>query len=269
MLHAVISNKATPADVTGEGRKTPMEDLITSAVFGPLTYLGGAARNFLNEMMEKAGFGQGNDFFQRDEGIEISFWPKLRPENSERTYVEPDIVVIGKATDAEDEPHLRVLIIEVKWNAPLEPNQLKEQWEARCTCTALTNLAHASEVKFRHLLLVRNRRSGDLQQLDEHARAADAKLLTWHDISELAKRASETENPSTDEARCWARDVAAFLNRLGVRTQIGWEEVALEDVDCLPAFFTHLPHSMQVGWTDLSAMHVSSEGTACIGERNG
>lgn len=256
MLHAVNHGKATPADVTEKGKRTPLEDLITSAVFGPLIYSGDASRIFFNRMMDKAGFKHDVGFFRGDEDIRVIFWPKLPRTGVERRYVEPDVIVVGNV-----EACPKVLIIEIKWNAHLGPNQLNDQWEACHQCGASLGLEDVKNTDFKHLLLVRNRHHDDLRQLDAHPDKGNARLLTWHDISELVAK-------GTGMADLWAGDVKDFLQRLGVRTQGGWAAVALEGVDYIPARFTALPCPAQLGWSDRSLAQVSSISTFYAGEGN-
>ncbi len=222
-----------------------MEDLITSAVFGPLMYMGDASRIFFNLMMDKAGFKNDGTFFQDDEDIQIIFWPKLPRSGVGRRHVEPDIVVIGNRGENPN-----ILIIEIKWNAHLGLNQLRDQWDARHRCAERAKLSVGSKAGFRQLLLVRNRHHDDLQQLDKRRKKSDVRLLTWHDISELTTHGAGKATP-------WARDVKDFLRKLGVRTQVGWASVALEEVDCISATFSSLPCLAQMGWGARSLEHVS------------
>ncbi|PCI41455.1 MAG: hypothetical protein COB46_03560 [Rhodospirillaceae bacterium] len=241
MLNAVGQKKAKIKDAV-DAKRHPTEDIITSSVFGPLAYFeANDALTFMNALMEEVGFTQ-ESFFKNCSSLDFKFWPRLPVVNStyRKNYIEPDLVITGKQGDDK-----YILIIEVKWGAELETDQLKDQW----------NAAQELEpsAKIHHLLLVRNKGDKDQKQLKQHQKnCTHASRITWHDVSKITaplKLGGEVDKASG--LKSWKNDVHTFLKIMGVSSQSGWGSIGLQDVLPLPdrgckllAFLS----AYQVGW---------------------
>lgn len=111
MIDAVIRRKAE-AFFLKNREHTPFEDCLVSAVFGPLRYMSAEAGWLGTETL----LGLAPEEIACDR-FDISFWP---PADVGR--VEADMVITAAFAGRE-----RKLIIEVKWNAALGPDQLLRQ----------------------------------------------------------------------------------------------------------------------------------------------
>ena len=101
------------------GVRRPQEDLVTSALFGSVTLLPFPDRRRAFDLilgfdcLEAAEFPDGVD-------VAVRFWPGFRGTGMRRR-VEPDILL---------ECDGRVVIVEVKWHAPLSDGQLDAEIDA-------------------------------------------------------------------------------------------------------------------------------------------
>lgn len=140
MLEAVARRKANwlfnaGSEKTFNGKRRPQEDMVTSAVFGSIWQMSqldryGSLEILLgHEAFKATGFTPEVD-------INVSFWPRL-PGHAGRMHVEPDIIL--KAAD-------KLVIVEVKWHAPLSKRQLEQQVKAVGSdkITAVVMLGEAS-----------------------------------------------------------------------------------------------------------------------------
>jgi len=226
--------------VTGEGRKNPTEDLITSAVFGPLAYFGAAAVPFLDAIIQQADFEPPASLCGEDQ-IQFLFWERWKDAKSGQAYVEPDLVI-----EIRSGTQLYIIIVEIKWGAPFHENQLQIQWN-----TAQSIYGGAAEpVELRHLLIVRTFNESDDRQYREHWLSHKRKVgrLTWQELSEAVKSLRSVDGG----LGLWANDVCAFLTRNGIRTQSGWPLLGLtHEISSYPHFADALLRDhpgAQKGW---------------------
>lgn len=121
MLEALIRHKINRS--VSEGRFNPIEDTLTSSVFGTLQYLPddvfwqivfGGCGNCVEDLPEDIGMIKS-----------IDFWRKLDPSGtSNKKYVEPDVLI-------ETDSHC-IIIEAKKTDDPY--NQYESQWEKEITC---------------------------------------------------------------------------------------------------------------------------------------
>ena len=127
MLHAIANNKAT-AFVnrlsTEESIRQPLEDMITSTVFGPLDLMSDElAAQGLSQIL-----GPKVRAFQLRSAT-LSFWP--RQELGTTQYRQSDVEAQCQRGGAQPIQ----LRIEVKWGRSPDPNQLLAPPYFQCLCT--------------------------------------------------------------------------------------------------------------------------------------
>lgn len=124
MMEAVGRRKAhwlfgAGSEKAFSGKHRPQEDMVTSAVFGSIKlmsqeYRFEALKILLGQnAFEATGFVKSHD-------VEAELWPRLTGLKGRR-HVEPDVLL--RSTD-------KIVIVEVKWHAPLSERQLERQIEA-------------------------------------------------------------------------------------------------------------------------------------------
>lgn len=215
MLHAVNQRKAKLAAFKGAGERVPLEDLVTSTIFGSLTFLRSQERAFV---LSKLWSGLGLPPLAIDQDLSIDFWPKMlisAPGFRDR-YVEPDVTI----TDASG----AVVVVEVKWGAPLSDLELSSQWMA---------LEPSRRAKATHILLVQDPRrySPSIVECRAALRKAgesgwDLKTRSWREFGDQCRKL--TIDPDADPGvRNWARLVHAFLRREMPGGMLGWDNLEL------------------------------------------
>lgn len=218
MLHAVNRKKARLDAFRGPGQKVPLEDMVTSTIFGPLLFIdqeeAAAAVSLVLSALEiarPAWVGPAH----------LSLWPKRRTlEHLRSSHVEPDAEIVDVAGNA--------LIIEVKWGARLSHNELASQW------LALTAEARATS---RHLLIVLEPHAHYHAEIardrGEIGKYCDlpwpVRMVTWRRMADAFRDvgADVRLNPGT---RRWALGVHGFLRREDPRALGGWDGLDLVKV---------------------------------------
>jgi hypothetical protein len=185
MLHAVEKKRATAflARVESmEPMRHPLEDMITSTVFGPL------------ELMPENDAGRG---LARILGIglrsidSIKFWPR---RNLNGESIEPDLVVDCQ-TDTSQSLELR---IEVKWNSPFDPDQIEKQ----------SRLSPPPNHQVRSIAVVRDLSSARAEwKKSKHSSSCKLLIRSWREIADNAK--ADTTAPRW--LRRWIDLVRTFL----------------------------------------------------------
>lgn len=240
MLHAVNQRKAKLSAFRGPGSRVPLEDMVTSTVWGSLSFLHTQERSKVLSML-LTGLGLPT---LADNSQHLHFWPKrdLSSEGFRTRYVEPDLVVTDSAGG--------MVIVEVKWGAPLGPLELSSQW---------LSVDSKQRAKARHLLLVT-----EPAKYDEGVAYCRSALISagisewpivvrsWRTLAELCRRLS-LDDYFDSGARAWARQVHAFLKREDPDGMLGWDDLALRRLDPFdwsvrsPAWKYEIP--IQVQWS--------------------
>lgn len=224
MLHAVNNRKARLGAFRSAGIRVPLEDVVTSTVFGPLEFMSADDRRRSIELVcEALAVG-----IPEPEGeIRALFWPRLSVcDVSLRTrYSEPDLVL---ADDAGP-----VMVVEIKWGAPLSERELAAQWAA---------LDEGDRRRAMHLLLVQEQ-GPYRQDVDVDREWVDAagmgpwllQVRGWRSLTalEMLSRRADASEP----VKAWASAVTAFLRREHSLSMHGWDEIGLMEVEELDFTF--------------------------------
>lgn len=218
MLQAVNRKKAKLDVFRGAGLRVPLEDVVTSTVFGPLQFIDQTeVTAAIDRLLLTLGIAR--PIWVGPTHLEL--WPRRKaPSNLRSNYVEPDAEIVDSSGNS--------LMIEVKWGAPLGLNELAAQWlslppEARSTS--------------RHLLLV-------LETAPYAAAVAtDRKLvatacdlgwplipINWRRMAD-AFRAIGADISLNAGTRRWALGVHGFLRREDPLSLVGWSSLDMAPVD--------------------------------------
>lgn len=214
MLHAINRKKARLDAFRGAGMRVPLEDVVTSTVFGPLQF------------MDQAEVGAAIDRLLATLNIprpmwvgpaQLSLWPRRKPPPELRTnYVEPDAEIVDTAGNT--------LMIEVKWRAPLSLNELAAQW---------LSLPPEARPASRHVLLVLETQPYAAAIAKDRKLIAAACDLEWPVIPISWRRMADafraigadiSLNPGT---RRWALSVHSFLRREDPLSLVGWSDLGI------------------------------------------
>ncbi len=244
MLHAVNNRKARLGAFRGAGIRVPLEDVVTSTVFGPLEFMSAEDRLRSIELVCEA---LAVAIPEPRGAMRALFWPRLPvSEVSLRArYSEPDLVL------ADDIGPL--MVVEIKWGAPLSERELAAQWSA---------LGSTGRRRAVHLLLVQEpgiyRRDVDLdrEMLDAAGMGSwPLQMRSWRSLTalEVLSRRADASGP----LRAWASAVTAFLRREHRMSMHGWDEIGLIGVEELASTFRQQwfaglrPVDGHAGWWDV------------------
>lgn len=243
MLHAIGSRKARLAHFRAAGLRVPLEDIVTSAVFGPLLFLSPADR----DQCLRGLFGRlGLDMSACTGLLTLSLWPRCATDRRFRTRsIEPDVLV--------RDPTGVVAVIEVKWGAPLDEDELAGQWAA---------LSARERDGAHHLLVVRSRAGYSASISEDGAHLLSCGYGRWNPAVRLwCEIAQAMEDLAEDLAvpghlKTWALVVADFLRREDGLSMQGWSGLGLTRVDRYrarfrPRFFAQLRPVRRVEGTEL------------------
>jgi hypothetical protein len=221
MLHAVNGRKAKLGMFRGAGRRVPIEDIVTSAVFGPLDFFAPQERMaVLQRLLKQLNISCPGWM----EVPKLLLWPQHAnvPRDLRRSYVEPDLVISDQAGSA--------LIVEVKWGAPLGARELASQW---------LSLSHASRRTSVHLLLVLEPNQYGLSVKSDVTLVASRSgtkwplfVISWRQAAD-AFRAIGADPDLGPGTRRWADGVHAFLRREDPGALVGWPSLGLMQVQPL------------------------------------
>jgi len=218
MLHAINHKKAKLSAFQGAGNRVPIEDIVTSTVFGTL--------NFLRAEDRHAALTRLLDLLDVDRPawtghVHLVLWPKKPFQRSgfRSNYVEPDAEV-GDGTSA-------TLIVEVKWGAPLSDRELSSQW----LC-----LPDEAKKLSRHLLLVLepHQYAQAVKACRRHIEAAGTvdwplEVRSWRRVAEACQLLAIDASLEIS-VRHWAQQVQIFLKREDPFSLCGWDSLKLPDV---------------------------------------
>lgn len=233
MLQGLGQRKVRLRQLFGSSSRCPFEDVITSTVFGPLDFLPAQdAWMVVRALARKIGVP--DDFLTNEvDHVSIRFWWRLPSAYRERS-IEPDLVIdaLGNGT------LVFRLIVEVKWGAALETDQLVAAWDA---------FPLQERLRSYQLLLVLNPGSyerwveDELKGRDENDTRKDGwdqrlKICSWRELSDAVR--ALTAAPVSPGVQRWADLTVGLLQHEDVSAQIGWERTGLKAVRPLTWAFT-------------------------------
>lgn len=220
MLHAINNRKARLSTFRSAGVRVPLEDVVTSTIFGPLEFMAPDDRErataYIFEVLALP-------MPTRSGSLRTQFWPRfpLADNGLRARYSEPDLVIVDALGP--------LAVIEVKWGAPLGEHELAAQW---------ASLAPAERRRAIHVLLFQEpepyRRAVDRDRVLIEQRGLgpwNPFLRSWRMMASLPTIAAR---PDTSEAvQSWANAVAAFLRREHRFALHGWDEIGLRATNTL------------------------------------
>ncbi len=189
---------------------TPIEDEVTSCVFGPLRFMeprqAWASCLLLFDIQDSA-----SDL--EPDRICIRFWPKFFRNDGRGSYVEPDVHILAWRNGEL----IATILVEIKWGAALGFDQLLDQWRFLSV-----NGYKGDELRERswHVFLSDRPIRDKAAREEQEARATRNgigwrnRLLVkaWHQVAtileETAKRSEGME--------VWRTDLVRFLSAQGV-----------------------------------------------------
>ncbi len=195
--------------------RVPLEDVVTSTVFGPLEFMGQACRT---DAIALLGQALSLPTTCANGEIRAHFWPRfgLADEALRTRYAEPDLVF--------SDDHGPLIVFEVKWGAPLGRNELAAQW---------ASLPPNSRRRAVHVLLVQEPRlyrddiEADVALIERRNLGPWNPLLRGWDL--LAALPMLAARPGmSDGVRAWATAIGALLRREHRFTMHGWDALGLK-----------------------------------------
>lgn len=221
MLHATFKGKGKLytrylGHRDGEERKVHEEDEITSTVLGPLDFMAPAdAHRFWRRVLVTAGHAE---FLPNEppERVDFRFWHRYEA-TSKSSFIEPDMVVRMHWSGG----HYRILLIELKWRAPLSgDDQLHRQWQYCLAGTEHAQALHlfiAPEVSAGAQAPYNDKAGGDVwKNGDGGSRLV---LLPWLHIRSVLGEMEEEHSPLGR----WAKVANRFLKKLQIRKFRGFD----------------------------------------------
>jgi hypothetical protein len=212
MLHAIAQRKARVSSFMRDGERKPLEDIVTSTVFGPLMLLTDVDRSLLVKEIIRA-----LDVPIRSVSAPaFLFWHRREETLFRRHSVEPDICIdVGQSSK---------LIVEVKWGAPLSTDELAAQW---------ASLSPDERRQSAHIFLARDLK-GYQEQIVSNREALFQKgivewplrALSWREFSGMLRRISRGNFPGN--VRAWASLSASFLSQQGLQTLQPWTAAGIQ-----------------------------------------
>ena len=206
ILHAVIHRKAR---IRLQDTRSPVEDTITSTIFGLLNYVPpGDAWLAVARLLEIQNPPWGPAV---PDEVVVEFWPKM-PSSYRARYVEPDVRISAK----QARKSVGEILIEVKWEAELGSDQLIAQW---------FSLAEAARERTVHVALTLDA-AGARHAADQQLEKAGSErgrweshlvVVAWHDFCRNLDGLS-----GIGALGRWRRDVQSFLLQLGVAPFVGF-----------------------------------------------
>ena len=211
MLQAVIHAKCSWA--------WEYEDLITSAFFGPLRYLPKEDVRLILQCLFDLRLDDidGSDW-------EFEFWKRI--ECDDRSYVEPDLIIIANGENGKK----TALLIEVKWNAGESGGQGEHQ---------VTLQARAVKKEYGDKLipvyLVRNRAKAE-KEFEGTEQPDGLKIVTWAEAGRKLRDFQENEKHKperklTEGGWAWLEDAGTFLKKMTGLVFTGFPDAS--DASCM------------------------------------
>lgn len=240
MLHAVNRKKARMDAFRGPGQRVPLEDVVTSTIFGPLLFLDQAeAEAAVSRILTTLGITPP----RWDGPTHLSLWPRRTTVEALRSkYIEPDAEIVDSTGNS--------LSIEVKWGARLSEMELASQW---------LSLSPEARTTSRHLLIALETQpycasiEADRRVIVEHcALPWPIHAVSWRRMADAFQDIGRDLrlNPGT---RRWALGVHGFLRREDPLSLAGWDGLELAPVDPLGwrfarAYFSTVDETAASAW---------------------
>lgn len=205
MLHAIKQNKSRlyrryhgdRLDFSEEQRVSE-EDEITSTFFGPLDFMSiDNAWSFWQILLQITG--KVDLLAETPQSIKLTLWPKRK--------IEPD----GMLTVEWSNGKRLILVIEIKWRAPLRDRQLHDQW--------LNFLTMDERQNAYHLFIGPNISAGIVARSEDAQPVWDTDnhrliLLSWAEVrTSLGKLQAGLEDSAIKR---WSYCADGFLEKIGV-----------------------------------------------------
>lgn len=222
MLHGIGQRKVRLRQLFGATARCPFEDVVTSTVFGPLEFLPvhdswTAVRTIARRMGVPETL-----LAAKVDRVVPKFWNR-RPSAYRRRSIEPDLVVEA----CSDGDLVFRLIVEVKWGAGLEVDQLVAAWDA-------FPLHERSRTHQLLLVLDQERYAGAVEKELRRWEASDTgrdgwrnrlSVRSWRDLSHAFQELlTSSESPGLHR---WAELAVRVLRNEDVSTQVGWRHAGL------------------------------------------
>lgn len=206
MLQAMTRNKARRYLIDRTSTRVPTEDIMSACVFGGLEYFPEPVKTNLLNAMLSAKIGK----FSAVE--EVVLW--------DREEIEPDVSITGLTEDGQS----YTILIECKWAAPLDSEQIRRQAE---------KLRTLGVGKTEHLVVLRSSVGPDAAMFERLVQqGVKLTLLTWRVIGErLSNYALKNKNCWSHK---WARDVSIVIEKAGFPPFRGWTQFTQATLPDLP-----------------------------------
>lgn len=210
----MIARKARLESVIEGARKQPREDLITSALFGTIKFLTPSGRSeALRALTGKALHAQ----------LDIFLWPCFKFMDS---LAEPDVVLRARAKDGPV-----FWIVEVKWGAPLGPDQVGREISALAhgICRRGGLSEGPRKIVGYTLLGAEAKHTVVMDKAVKQFRELEVVSLAWPVVAERLRQV-ERHNTADPGLAAWAEAAGAFLRTTSKGSVLGnWPEL------CTPA----------------------------------
>lgn len=204
MFHAVIAKKARIDNITDGATRHPREDLVTSALFGTVTFLTPPARQAALSTL--IGHKLPAD-------AKVILWPRLAPcagTGGQRT--EPDVVLEYPGKTGPE-----YWIVEVKWGAALGDDQIRREIDAvRDGDCPKGALPYPPRAVAGYTLLGREAKhskmfEGARNSCGKSDTALEFQSISWPDLTERLRALTQAKD--TDPGlKAWADATATFLS---------------------------------------------------------
>jgi hypothetical protein len=230
MLDAYIRKGAhLPIDPRPDVRRRVIEDAITSTLFTPIRFMPPSHASQILSLLS------GNQAIPVPQSCNVELWRKfpaaLAPDANET--IEPDVVF-----DLHYAESTARTAIEIKWDDVLRIDQVRAQvGSGDLDLRAGDTFQHLSIVKF-----------ADVETFG----FPKTKVREWPGILKDLKQAGNSgriESKSKNVIR-WCRDVALFLERLGIGSFEGFGHLTLRSV----TQGIHVPVLRQFAWAELRSV---------------
>lgn len=220
MFHALIAKKARIDNIIDGATRHPREDLVTSALFGTVTFLTPPARQAALSTL----IGH-----ELPADAKVILWPPLAPcAGTDGKSTEPDVVLQYPGGTGPE-----YWIVEVKWGAALGNDQIRREINAvkdgDCPKGALPNPPRAV---VGYTLLGREAKHTTMfDRARESCRKSDTALefqsISWPDLTERLRALTQAKD--TDAGlKAWADATATFLKCTPQGAVLGkWPEMTI------------------------------------------
>ena len=222
--------KAVLSDFLSAFERKPVEDVITSTIFGPLSFF---CRDDIGYMFENflKIFGVQDFSIYSELPITIEFWENIKTQKYRKRHVQPDVVI--KAGNS-----IRILI-EVKWESVLSESELAAQWLA---------LSKDEMKNSFHLLITRRARNDYTECIRRDAVLINRCSPEWESVrfrhvkwSDISSFLAALISPP-DCVNAWTALVLKFLQGCSIIGIRAWDAIGIAEVGELSWRFGAAPN---------------------------